>query len=472
MLGVGGALAVLLSVAAVATPTPPEVEAAGRYRVRSQRVGPGLNLLRIRDTRGPNRIRVLKLNPDKSLTLDMELSNDLIPDHETTSSMAERNEAVAAINGDYTLLPSDPAKGRPVHTFAYDSELVTSPLLWGRNFALTPDEQTVYIGHPEFRASLTQQDTGETWDIEAWNKVPASSGEITAYTVRGGYNHRPPKNACSTRLLPLDSPALHPDQTNVVQTFYVDMTKCASKRMPRRGGVVLSAPWGSAEGDMMVAALLQGETVTLGWTTGWPQVTETIGGNPTLLENGVITAENCSDSYFCDRNPRTGIGVDDTGKLLLVTVDGRQKGSVGMKPVAFARLFEWLGATSALNLDGGGSTTMWVRGQIVNRVSGPAERPVGSAVLIVREDEPVPAPSPTETPAPTPTELEGIGGETDEAQPQILSAPCAGLRDPASTGGLLDYLERRSPDRTFHGLLRRSLGVFRGDLSCSDVTRR
>ena len=36
-----------------------------------------------------------------------------------------------------------------------------------------------------------------------------------------------------------------------------------------------------------------------------------------------------------------------------------------------------------------------------------------------------------------------LGGETDEAQPQILSAPCAGLRDPASTGGLLDYLERR-----------------------------
>lgn len=471
MVGVGGALAVLLSIAALATPSPPTVEAAGRYRIRSERVGPGLNLLRITDTRGPNRIRVLKLNPDKSLTLQMELANDLIPDHETTSSMARRNGAVAAINGDYTLLPSDPAKGRPVHTFAQDNELVTSPLLWGRNFALTPDEQTVYIGHPKFRASLTQQDTGETWDIDAWNKVPASFGEITAYTVRGGYNHRPPRNACSSRLLPLDSPALAADQINVVQTFYVDMTKCASRPMTRRGGVVLSAPWGSAEGDMMVAGLLQGETVTLGWTTGWPQVTETIGGNPTLLENGVITAEACNDSYFCYRNPRTGIGVDATGKILMATVDGRQKGSVGMTPVAFARLFKWLGATSALNLDGGGSTTMWVRGDIVNRVSGGYERPVGSAVLVVRDDQPVPTPTPTETPIPTPTQLDGLGGETDDAQPQILSAPCAGLRDPASTGGLLDYLERRSPGRTLTGFLSRSLSVFRGDAPCASVTR-
>ena len=473
MVGMGGALAALLTMAAVAVPPAPPVDAAGRYRVRAERVGPGLRLLRIKDTRGPNRIRVLKLNADKALTLQMELAHDLIPDHERTSSMASRNRAVAAINGDYTLLPTDSAKGRPVHTFAQDSELVTSPLLWGRNFALTPDEQTVHIGHPKFQASLTQQDTGETWTIDAWNKVPASFGQITAYTVRGGYNHRPPKNACSTRLLPLDSPTLHADQTNVVQTFYVDLTKCASKPMPRRGGMVLSTPWGSSTGDMMASGLLQGETVTVGWTTGWPQVTETIGGNPTLIENGVITAENCSDSYFCDRNPRTGIGVDANGKILMVTVDGRQKGSVGMTPVAFAKLFQWLGATSALNLDGGGSTTMWVRGRTVNRVSGGYERAVGSSVLVVRDEDPTsaPTPSPTESPIPTPTGLYDLGGETHLGDPVDTRTVCAGLRDPGSTGGLLDYLERKSPGRRFGGALGRALAVFRGEAACSSIIR-
>lgn len=468
MIAMGGALAVFVSVAAVTTPSAPQAEAAGRYRVRREWVGPGLRLLRIRDRRGPNRIRVLKLNPSKSLTLQMELGNDMIPDHERTSSMASRNGAVAAINGDYTLLPSDPAKGRPVHTFAQDAELVTSPLLWGRNFALTPDEQTVYIGHPKFRSSITQQESGETWDIHAWNKVPARFGEITAYTVAGGYNHRPPRNACSTRLQPLSSPSLHEDSYSVVQSFYVETTKCARKALPRRGGIVLATPRGSVEGDMMQMGLVQGETVTLGWSTGWPRVTETIGGNPTLLEDGIITAENCTDSYFCRRNPRTGIGVNPKGKILLVTVDGRQKRSVGMKPVAFAKLFRWLGATYALNLDGGGSTTMWVKGRLVNRVSGGSERPVGSAVLVV-PDQPAPAPTPTETPLPPPTQVDALSLDVDaggESEPD-----CAGLRDPASTGGLLDYLEKRR-SRSFNGMLGRAVAVFRGELSCSTFARR
>lgn len=467
IVALGAAMAVALSIAALNTPSTRPVEAAGRYRVRAQTVGPGLRLLKIKDTRGPNRIRVLKLNPAKSLTLQMELANDKIPDHERTSSMAARNGAIAAINGDYTLLPSDPAKGRPVHTFAQNTELITSPLLWGRNFAMTPDEQNVYIGHPKFRASLTQEESGEVWSIDAWNKVPARFGDITAYTVAGGYNHRPPSDACSTRLLPLSSPALHEDQTNVVQTFYVDISKCAAKPMPRRGGVVLATPWGSPEADMMMAGLLPGETVTLGWTTGWPRVVETIGGNPTLLENGVITAENCTDSYFCHRNPRTGIGVNANGKILLVTVDGRRKRSIGMKPVGFAKLFRWLGATSALNLDGGGSTTMWVKGSLVNYPSGGSERPVGSSVLVVPDAPPDPEPTPGDTPLPLPTALDDSVTSFESER-----SSCVALRDPASTGGLLDYVEQRKAGRVFSGPMGRALAVFRGELSCNAFMRR
>jgi len=477
IIAAGGALLLSLTAAAVTAPSVTPVEAAGRYRVRAQRVGPGLRLLRIKDTRGPNRIRVLKLDPSNSLTLHMELANDKIPDHEPTSSMASRNRAIAAINGDYTLLPSDPAKGRPVHTFAQSTELITSPLLWGRNFALTPDEETVYIGHPKFRASLTQQETGEVWNIDAWNKVPARYGEFSMYTMAGGYNHKPPRNACATRLLPLSSPALHDDQVNVVQTFAVDVTRCASPRLRRRGGVVLAAPIDSKQGNMIKAGMTPGEAVTVAWTTGWARVTETIGGNPTLLENGVITAENCTDSYFCKRNPRTGIGINGRGRILLVTVDGRRKRSIGMKPVGFAKLFRWLGATSALNLDGGGSTTMWVRGRVVNVPSGSSERAVGSSVLVV-PDRPEPVPTPTPSPSPSETGILGplgpealsLDGGTGALESERTS--CAALRDPASTGGLLDYLDKRRPNRSFRGALGRALAVFRGQLPCRTFAPR
>jgi exopolysaccharide biosynthesis protein len=74
----------------------------------------------------------------------------------------------------------------------------------------------------------------------------------------------------------------------------------------------------------------------------------------------------------------------DEGRLLLVTVDGRHPGwSVGMTLPEAARLMRSLGARDALNLDGGGSTTMTVRGQVVNRPSdGGGERPVSNALYV------------------------------------------------------------------------------------------
>ncbi len=467
--GAAISIALLLAVAMANIPSVPRVLAGGRYRIRAERIAPGLKLLRIRDSRGPNRIRVLKLDLTSNLTLDMELANDEIPGHETTSSMAARNGALAAINGDYTLLPSDPLAGRPVHMFAQNANLVTSPLLYGRNFSLSHDEQTVFIGPPRYDAWLTQPETAEVWEIPAWNEVPAELGEFSIYTMEGGWNHKPPRDACSARLHPTAPPALRDEQTSVTQSFAVGEVVCRSRRLGRRGATVISAPWGSAEGTQIKTGLTTGEQVTLDWTTGWPGVDETIGGNPTLLESGVMTAESCSGSYFCDRNPRTGIGIHANGKVMLVTVDGRQEKSVGMTPVEFAQLFQYLGATSALNLDGGGSTTMWVRGRLVNRYSEEAERPVGSAILVVPQvpmPAPSPSPTPTATPTPEPTQLGTLSLDT-------AASTCDQLRDPGSTGGLLDHLARENGGVTyFGGRLRRALEVYRGVVPCGSGDTR
>jgi hypothetical protein len=54
-----------------------------------------------------------------------------------------------------------------------------------------------------------------------------------------------------------------------------------------------------------------------------------------------------------------------------------------MTPLGFARLFKSLGARWAFNLDGGGSTTMFVKGEVVNRPSDGHERPVSSALVVL-----------------------------------------------------------------------------------------
>jgi hypothetical protein len=84
------------------------------------------------------------------------------------------------------------------------------------------------------------------------------------------------------------------------------------------------------------------------------------------------------------RNPRTMAGVSAAGDVLLVTVDGRQPGySVGLSFAEEAAVMRALGAVEALNLDGGGSTTMVAGGRLLGRPSdATGERPIGDGLLV------------------------------------------------------------------------------------------
>lgn len=125
-------------------------------------------------------------------------------------------------------------------------------------------------------------------------------------------------------------------------------------------------------------------------------VREAVGGYPILLTAGAVppTLETePRESFGWQRHPRTAMGVADRGRRVwLITVDGRQASySDGMTLAELASLLQRLGATDALNLDGGGSTTMVVDGRIVNRPSDrEGERRVGNALAVVVLDSPRP----------------------------------------------------------------------------------
>ena len=95
--------------------------------------------------------------------------------------------------------------------------------------------------------------------------------------------------------------------------------------------------------------------------------------------------ENAEASLYAKRHPRSGIGFSrDSTTLYLFAVDGRQESSAGMSLPEFARLMVSVGAYEGLNLDGGGSTTMVINGEIVNSPSDPTgERPIGNCLLLV-----------------------------------------------------------------------------------------
>ena len=94
--------------------------------------------------------------------------------------------------------------------------------------------------------------------------------------------------------------------------------------------------------------------------------------------------ERAPKSFAESRHPRTAVAKLKDGRVLFVTVDGRQPGvSVGMTLAELADYLLTLGAVDAINLDGGGSTTMVLDGRVVNTPSDPnGERKVGDAIVV------------------------------------------------------------------------------------------
>ena len=108
-------------------------------------------------------------------------------------------------------------------------------------------------------------------------------------------------------------------------------------------------------------------------------VVDTFSFGPTLVENSqaitnfdsVKIDKNMGNSSIQDSNPRTGVGIISPNHYVFVVVDGRKEGySKGMTLNEFSEVFEELGCTDAYNLDGGGSSTMYFMGRVVNNPLG------------------------------------------------------------------------------------------------------
>ena len=133
--------------------------------------------------------------------------------------------------------------------------------------------------------------------------------------------------------------------------------------------------------------------VSLGLTPQIEPIKELFGGSPCIVKGGADVSseqsipERVSKKILTLCHPRTAIGFNkDKNKLYLVAVDGRQKISAGMSLKELSEFMIYIGCYEALNLDGGGSTTMIVKNKIVNFPSDlTGERKIGNALLLLTE---------------------------------------------------------------------------------------
>ena len=350
--------------------------------VKTRKIAPGLLFTRIVERQAPRRTFILKADLSRPLTVDMTLAGPAMPVARTTSEMARSHGALAATNGDFSV-----PGVRPIHPLAQDGDLLQSAGPNSPMFGLRQDETGAFIGTPEVEISVTDLDSGQTFELDRWNRGAPTTGEIAGFSPVGGTLEAPPRYACSVRLLPQGPRSFDNTGTAVVRDYRVDTATCSSESMLRQGGVVLSTPPGTDEATQLLA-MTSGTPMRLRWSLGWENVYDAIGGMPILVQDGRVVAETCS-SAFCRRNPRTAIGFTATGRVLMVVVDGRQpRWSVGSSLGELARLMVDLGAVHAMNLDGGGASAMWVDGELVNRPSDGQQRNVTTSVLVLPGPDP------------------------------------------------------------------------------------
>jgi hypothetical protein len=353
---------------------------------------------------GPWHVDVLTIDPR---TFGGRLAATYGPDleqRETTSRLAALTGADAAINaGFFVLDPAAGAPGDPAGVGAYDGRLVSEPVAGRPALVVREDAR----GTSVIRLRWHGEVAGLT--LDGLNRVPGLIRNC------GGIGDTP------TDLPRHDFTCTDPDELVAFDAAYglrtpsgpgaevvLDRTsRVIDIRSPRGGTIPTGGRTVQATG-IKVAELLavahpgRGLLVraTLIDDRGRPvrtsPATSIVNGGPELVRDGQVHATPAADGmvrpgdpsfyygWVHKRNPRTFAGVDAEGRIILITADGRSTSSLGLGIAEAAAVARSLGLLNALNLDGGGSTTMVVDGVVINVPSDAAgERPVGDALAVL-----------------------------------------------------------------------------------------
>ena len=246
-----------------------------------------------------------------------------------------------------------------------------------KEYAMTPDvKEYEWILN---NGALTQQMMGHVMEVKV--------GEGSTASIAAGYSD---------------------DDIDTIKTgrnwAMTETTKQAQSMQTRRKtnvvGAINAGGYDMSNGRPSGAFIMSGTQIneptgTTFWidASGDAHITDAQKCNAALAEGNVLEAVASFGDIFVDgharsdldnstRASRTAIGIKADGTVVMFMVDGRQAPySVGMTMAEVAASMEDLGCVQAINLDGGGSTTLYFRGEVINMPSGGKERSVSDIIM-------------------------------------------------------------------------------------------
>ncbi|WP_326606235.1 phosphodiester glycosidase family protein [Streptomyces sp. NBC_01799] len=361
-------------------------------------------------------ISTLTVRPSARVTV-RPVVGDHLATTETVGRMAQRTRAVAAVNGSFFDIAESPAfsgyPGDPLGVLVVDGELL-SEAANGRTALILPGQAgPVRIDEVRSGTRLSAPD-GATRELDGVDRVPGRivgcggvGGDRLAAT--GLSEQRPRHNQLClddseiiafTPVWGVHSPPGAPGSVEVVLDGSGRVTQVRSPaggEIPRTGSTLVGMGQGA---DWLRLHARPGEPVarrTSVTDSAGRNILATgvsvLGAGPALLRGGEVRINDVVNGFTADtsteRQPRTVAGIKEDGSLLLAVFDGRTSASAGVTLREVAMLLRELGAVDAMNLDGGGSSTMVVRDRLFNRPSDvgrsgtPLPRKVSDALAVI-----------------------------------------------------------------------------------------
>lgn len=311
----------------------------------------------------PVRINVVEV--DMKLAEDFELTPALSSDttlnsRRTISTIAKNNNAIVALNGTYFK----PQTGVPLGTLMINEKMYTGPIY--DRVAMGIFDDRFDIARISLDASV--KGSGKTIKVNNINQPRMLSTHVIVYTPEWGkYSPAAPKYGVG---LQVTDNKITKASANAVQ-------------IPSNG-YVISGP------KSVLYTLLSKKDVELSVKTvpEWKGVKHIISGGPYLVKDGKVYVDMTAQKLQAigGRNPRSAIGYTADNNIILVAVDGREGSSIGMTLMELANFMQSIGCVGAINLDGGGSTVMYVNGRVVNNPQTTGGIPLSNAIVLSKTE--------------------------------------------------------------------------------------
>ncbi len=335
----------------------------------------------------PIRINLLKLDL-KKVRLDVVHALDAAIGLEKTSSIASRHGAFAAINAGF-FKKGKGFDGDAAGVMQIDGKLISESFADRVSLVLNNEKKRTKVSIERITANLFVSYSSIINKLLGVNRA-SEKDDIIIFTPE--FKQTPPS-------------------TEKLTDFIFSGCKYGCKKVEvieSKGGIVIAADMfvlrlDEAKHDYLAEYLRnQAKEISPKWfaiiktlvtsnSKNLKKIYESediVGGVPQLIKDGKIAItwqeEKIGKEFVETRHPRTAVAKLKDGKFLMVTVDGRQAGfSVGMNLNELAEFLLEIGATDAMNLDGGGSTTMFLDGKTMNKPSDKeGERSVSDAILV------------------------------------------------------------------------------------------